>query len=294
MTRVFARCHCWSFNQTHLRRFNLITLWRNRLDECKKNPHRYQNAVKNNKWCSEMGWKEEPIHCSMMKKENKIKSALASISFTSSPARLKYVELFLIWLFGFSQSVLRPWHGRGHPLPQHKAKPADGAQVQCSTVQICPSMPMRMRLARVCFLRLWIILLLWWRAHPCLILPDPLRLCWHSPFSWRLQRPHVVKGARKLRSKVWEGREHCMFLHLLSTRPLLISPDSLRVTVLDTRRASATCLQRLWNIIKGRTEFCSSRFSSQCQKASRSCEKLNSVSLVSFRRAASWAAPHFQ
>lgn len=92
--------------------------------------------------------------------------------------------------------------------------------------------------ARVCFPRLWIILLPWWRAHPCLILPDPLRLYWHPPFSSRLQRPHVVKGARKRRPKVCGGgREYCVFPHLLSTRPLLFTPDSLRVTVLDRRRA---------------------------------------------------------
>lgn len=60
------------------------------------------------------------------------------------------------------------------------------------------------------------------------------------------------------------------------------------------RHTNASCLQQLRNIIKRRTEFCSSPLFSRCRKASDSCEKLNSVSLVSFRRAASWAAPHFQ
>lgn len=40
--------------------------------------------------------------------------------------------------------------GRGRGLLQHKAKPADGKQVLGSTVQICPSMPRRKRLARHC------------------------------------------------------------------------------------------------------------------------------------------------
>lgn len=173
-----------------------------------------------------------------------------------------------------------------------------GAQVQGSSVQICPSMLMRKTgaslRARVCFLPLWIILLLWWRAHPCLILPDPLRLRWHPPPPHPPIAPSAAtccKGSEEAEAEGVRGERTLCVPAPSVNRTTFIFPNSQSYYI---RHTNASCLQQLRNIIKRRTEFCSSPLFSRCRKASDSCEKLNSVSLVSFRRAASWAAPHFQ
>lgn len=146
-----------------------------------------------------------------------------------------------IYTFHFQSSTE---HFTSLARSQHQAKPADGAQVRGSTQQICPSMPMRKRLVRHCvcgcvfsdcgssfFCGDGLIPASFSLTHfACADIP---------PFASRLQQPHVVKGVRKRRPKVWHGREHCVFPHLLSTRTYLFSPDFLRVTV-DRRRAHAT------------------------------------------------------
>lgn len=218
MTNVFAHgCSC-SLNQTNLCHFKLLMLYGNYLkkqpwwvqkessqvSEYNRKQHDTLKYVgRKSCWLSAVPWK---------------KSALAFICFTRrslslffffAPARLKYVELFLITLFGFSTerftSLARSW-------PSSARQIADGVvrrcrAPQCRFVLACPW-------ERDCRVSACAGVFSPTVDHPSSVVtgsslphsPWPTSpALTPPPLSSRLQRPHVVRGARKRRPKVWEA-----------------------------------------------------------------------------------------